>query len=115
MANAKVVLLRTIHGLFAAYFLICLGYVYYAAFTERFDLILIIALISLAGEAFLVFVVNGGDCPLIHVQRRIGDEKPFFELFLPPRLAKKAIPFFSVLALIGAALLVASFWISLQT
>jgi hypothetical protein len=102
-----VLVLRTVHGVVSLYFLTCLGYVYYAAFARQYDLLLIVALLSLAAEGFIVFVLNKGDCPLIHIQRKLGDDKPFFELFLPPRLAKLAIPFFATLAVFGALLLVA--------
>jgi len=89
--------LRIVHGLFAVYFIGCLGYLYYAAFAGRLDWLLILAIVSLAVEGFAVFILNGGDCPLIHIQRKIGDDKPFFELILPPKLAKRAIPIFAAL------------------
>jgi len=101
----QIYLLRTIHGLFALYFIVCVLYLFYAAVSARFDKFLVIALISLALEGFVVFILNKGDCPLIHVQRKIKDDVPFFELFLPKKLAKKAIPFFSTLTIIALMLL----------
>jgi hypothetical protein len=101
----KIYLLRVVHGVFALYFLACLGYLYYAAFSARFDLLLVAALVSLAIEGFVVFILNKGDCPLIYVQRKVGDDTPFFELFLPPRIAKLAIPFFGGLTWLAVALL----------
>jgi hypothetical protein len=65
-----------------------------------------IAISSLVLEGFLVFVLNGGDCPLIHVQRKLEDPVPFFRLFLPEYLAKKAVPFFSAITILGVILLV---------
>jgi hypothetical protein len=61
-----------------------------------------------AGVAMLLAQVIGlavgrGDCPLGPFQRRLGDPVPMFELVLPPRAAKAAIP---VLAVIGSAGLV---------
>src|SRR3954470_1887180 len=100
--------LRVIHGLFVLYFTACLMYMYYASLTSTFNLLLLISVVSLAIEGFIVFVINSGHCPLIHVQRRIGDETPFFELFLTPRLAKRAIPIFAVITWIGVALLIVS-------
>jgi hypothetical protein len=47
-------------------------------------------------------VVGRGDCPMGRVQERWGDPKPFFELFLPPRAAKAAVP---VLAMVASAAL----------
>jgi hypothetical protein len=86
----------------------CIVYLYVAAFVGRFDVWLVIALVSLAIEGFVVFVLNGGDCPLIHLQRKIGDEKPFFELFMPARVARRAIPVFAWLTWIALGLLMLS-------
>lgn len=52
-------------------------------------------------------LVGGGDCPMGRVQERWGDPKPFFELVLPPRAAKAAVPVLAVVAcsgLLGLAL-----------
>lgn len=96
----KILWLRIIHGLFALYFILCLVYLWYVAVTMQVhDGLFVISVLSLAIEGFLVFALNSGDCPLIHIQRRIGDDVPFFELFLPRRLAKAAIPVFAGLTL----------------
>jgi hypothetical protein len=52
-------------------------------------------------------VLGRGDCPFGPFQRQLGDPVPMFELALPPRAAKAAIPLLFVIALvgIGAALL----------
>jgi hypothetical protein len=104
--------LRAIHGLFALYFTTCLVYMYYASFTSRFDILLLIAVVSLAIEGIVVFILNGGHCPLIHIQRKIGDDTPFFELFLAPHLAKRAIPIFAIITWIGVATLIISLYLS---
>jgi hypothetical protein len=97
----KILWLRIIHGLFALYFTLCLAYLCYVAITKQVhDALFVISVLSLAVEGFLVFALNSGDCPLIHVQRRIGDDMPFFELFLPRKLAKAAIPIFAGLTMI---------------
>jgi hypothetical protein len=49
-------------------------------------------------------VVGRGRCPAGHLQAEWGDPVPFFELILPPRAAKAAVP---ILAVISAAALVA--------
>lgn len=107
--NTKILVLRTIHGLFALYFISCIFYIYYAAITREFGLLGLIAVLSLLLEGVSVFVLNHGDCPLIHLQRKIGDEKPFFELFLPKATAKKAVPFFLFLTFLGLLLLALRF------
>lgn len=99
--------LRILHGLASLYFLACLGYLYYAAITRHYDALLIIAILSLAAEGLAVFALNKGQCPLIHIQRKVGDDKPFFELFFPPRVAKLAIPVFAVLTLVAILILIA--------
>jgi hypothetical protein len=101
----KVFVLRVIHGVFALYFLVCLIYLYYGAIFSKLDILLLIAVMSLGIEGFIVFILNSGDCPLIHIQRRIGDNTPFFNLFFPVKLAKQAIPTFAKLTWIGVALL----------
>jgi hypothetical protein len=108
-----ILLLRIIHGLFALYFTLCLAYLYYVAITGIVnDTLFLIAIFSLAIEGLLVFVLNNGNCPLIHVQKRIGDDKPFFELLLPPKLAKQVIPMFAGFALLVILLLLLRFVIA---
>jgi hypothetical protein len=68
-----------------------------------------IAILSLAIEGVAVFAFNQGDCPLIHIQKRIGDSKPFFELLLPSRLAKQAIPVFALLTIIAILVILLRF------
>jgi hypothetical protein len=48
---------------------------------------------------------NGGNCPLGPFLAKLGDETPFFELFLPPPAAKLAIPILAGVSVLGAVLL----------
>jgi hypothetical protein len=105
MLSRRAVALRIIHGVLAVYFIACMLYLYYAAIYRRFDTLLAVSLISLAIEGFIVYGLNHGDCPLIHIQRRIGDEKPFFEIFLPPQLARLAFPIFTSIGVVALVLL----------
>lgn len=50
-------------------------------------------------------VLGRGDCPAGPLQRRLGDPVPMFELVLPPRAAKAAIPLLTVVAVAGIGLL----------
>jgi hypothetical protein len=59
----------------------------------------------LGGEGVALVVAKR--CPLEIFQRRAGDDMPMFELWFGPRLAPFAIPAFSSLALLGAALVFA--------
>jgi len=102
----KILLLRIIHSILTLYFTVCLAYIYYAVITEQYNSLLVVSIISLGIEGIMIFGLNKGDCPLIHVQNHIGDEKPFFELILPRRLAKAAIPiFFAIFTLVAVTLL----------
>lgn len=96
-----ILLLRIIHTLFALYFIFCVGYIYYAIFSLAITPVLTMAISSLLLEGFLVFIVNQGNCPLDHLQKKLDDPIPFFNLFLPNRWAKKAIPFFTILTAVG--------------
>jgi hypothetical protein len=65
-----------------------------------------------AGVAFLgvegaALIVGHGDCPVGPLQAEWGDPVPFFELVLPPRAAKAAVPALAIVSLAGiGALLV---------
>jgi hypothetical protein len=48
-------------------------------------------------------VVGRGNCPVGPLQAEWGDPVPFFELLLPPRAAKAAIPTLSIVAAAGLA------------
>jgi len=69
----------------------CLGYVWACAAARRRDpaLAASVGWLLLEGAAL---VVGRGNCPFGPVQRELGDPVPMFELLLPPRAAKAAIP-----------------------
>lgn len=60
------------------------------------------AWLLLEGAALLV---GRGDCPAGPFQRRLGDPVPMFELVLPARAAKAAIPALTVVSVAGIVLL----------
>ena len=68
-----------------------LGYVWICAVMRRRDRLsnASVAFLSIEG---LALVIGRGDCPLGPFQRKLGDPVPMFELVLPPRAAKAAIP-----------------------
>lgn len=51
-------------------------------------------------EGLIVFL-NQNNCPLGILHYKYGDDKSFFELFLPKKLAKNIIPLSAVLSIIG--------------
>ncbi len=101
-----VILIRAVHGLLSAFFLSCIAFVYYAAIADVDSPLAFAAAGALVLEGAVV-VLNGGDCPLGIVHRRYGDEKAFFELLLPPRAAKLAVPVLGAVTALGIALLFA--------
>lgn len=73
---------------------------WWCALTRRRDryLYTAIAFPSIEGAAL---VIGRGDCPFGPLQARLGDPVPLFELVLPPRAAKAAVPVLTV-ATLGA-------------
>ena len=95
--------LRKLHNAIGAGELVCLGYVWFCALARRRDVWLRASIAVLIGEGVALVVAKG--CPLGGFQRRVGDEVPMFELWFGPRMAPFAIPGFTAIALVGAALL----------
>jgi hypothetical protein len=78
------------------------GYVWWCALTRRRDRALALSAAALVTEG-AALVVGRGDCPFGPFQTRLGDPVPLFELILPPRAAKAAIPVLAVIATTGLA------------
>ena len=95
-------LFRIAHAAFGVINMAGLGYVWLAALARRRDRLLAasVALLSAEGTAL---VVGRGNCPFGPFQRSLGDPVPMFELVLPPRAAKAAIPVLTVVTLAGFA------------
>jgi hypothetical protein len=109
-SRRHVISLRIFHGILTIYFTLCLLYLYIVGLTGNVDRTLfIVAILSLAAEGIAVFAFNQGDCPLIHVQKKIGDNKPFFELLLPSKLARRAIPVFALLTIVSILIILIRF------
>lgn len=97
-------ILRGLHSAVGVGEILCLAYVWICGLARRRDRWLVTSL-GVLGVEGVALVVNRG-CPMGILQRRAGDEVPMFELWFGSRLAPLAIPTFSSLALLGAALLV---------
>ena len=95
---------RIAHVVFGAFNLAGLGYVWLSAIRRRRDRWLGMFVAVLCGEG-LALVVGRGNCPFGPFQRSLGDPVPMFELVLPPRAAKAAIPILTVVTLAGFAAL----------
>lgn len=95
---------RVVHTLIALVDLVGLGYVWTCAIVRRRDRLLRVSVAALLGEG-LALVAGRGNCPLGPLQRRLGDPVPLFELVLPPRAAKVAVPVLATISVAGLALL----------
>lgn len=82
---------RAAHGVIAVGFLLAIGHVWWCALTGRRGPWLRACVLALLGEGVLV-AANHGDCPLGPLQQRLDDPVPLFELILPPRAARLAVP-----------------------
>lgn len=102
----KAAALRLVHTAIAVAELGSLGYVWACALTGRRDRWLGICVAALAAEG-LALAAGRGSCPLGPLQRRLGDPVPLFELMLPPRAAKAAVPVLTGLAVAGVAVVAA--------
>jgi hypothetical protein len=82
---------RVFHTAWSVVGLASLGYIWACALMRRRDrrLWASVAFLSIEGVGL---IVGGGDCPMGPLQRQMGDPVPFFELVLPPRAAKAAVP-----------------------
>jgi len=79
-----------------------LSYIWLSAVRRRRDrwLAVSIGFLSIEGAGLLV---SGGDCPAGGLQREWGDPEPFFELLLPPRAARAAVPILAGASVLGVA------------
>ena len=95
---------RLLHASWSVAQLACLGYIWACALTGRRSPRLWASVAFLAAEG-AALVVGHGDCPVGPLQAEWGDPVPFFELVLPPRAAKAAVPVLAAVSLSGIAAL----------
>jgi hypothetical protein len=79
-----------------------LGYIWACAVTGRRDRPLWASVAFLVAEG-AALVVGRGNCPVGPLQAEWGDPVPFFELVLPPRAAKAAVPVLAVISVAAIA------------
>ena len=95
---------RAAHAAIAAGFLAAIGDVWASALTGRRGRELPVAVAALLTEGAVV-AANHGDCPLGPLQERLGDPVPLFELVLPPRAARLAVPALGAVTAAGLAVI----------
>ena len=89
-----------IHATWSMAGLATFGYVWVCAVTRRRDRGLVASVTFLSVEG-LALLVGRGNCPMGTLQAEWGDPVPFFELVLPPRAAKAAVPLLAGLTIAG--------------
>jgi hypothetical protein len=89
-----------VHAAWSVVGLATLGYIWWCALTRRRDpaLSASVGFLLIEGGAL---VVGRGDCPMGPLQAEWGDAVPFFELMLPPRAAKAAVPVLAAATVAG--------------
>ena len=97
---------RIFHAAWSVAGLASLGYIWLCAVRRRRDRYLWASIGFLSVEG-VGLAIGGGDCPMGPFQEHLGDPVPFFELVLPPRAARAAVPILTGVSVIGivAALL----------
>jgi len=93
---------RLLHAGWAGAQLACLGVIWARVIVRQRDPLLW-ASVAFVGAEGAALAVGRGDCPMGGVQEAWGDPVPFFELLLPPRAAKAAIPILAGVSLVGMA------------
>jgi hypothetical protein len=91
---------RVFHAAWSVAGLASLGYIWVCAARRRRNRLLgaSMAFLSIEGVGLMI---GGGDCPMGPFQEQLGDPVPFFELVLPPRAAKAAVPILAGASLAG--------------
>jgi hypothetical protein len=93
-------LFRIAHVVWGVFGMASLGYIWACALRRRRGPLLVASVAFLSAEG-VALVVGRGNCPFGPVQSRLGDPVPMFELVLPPRAAKAAIPVLTAVSLAG--------------
>ena len=93
---------RIAHAAWGIVALNALAYIWTCAVTRRRDRYLRASMAFLLVQG-LALSIGRGDCPCGPFQRELGDPVPMFELVLPPRAAKAAIPILFLVTVAGMA------------
>jgi hypothetical protein len=96
---------RIFHASWSVGQLGALGYIWGSAITRHRSPRLWGAVAFLLAEG-AALVVGRGNCPMGQLQAEWGDPVPFFELVLPPRAAKAAVPILAVVSVAAVAAVV---------
>ncbi len=101
--NFMIHVIRIIHCLFTLFFIFCIISIYYSEVTGRRGIFLYFSIGALVSEGIAIFFKK--ECPLRFLHRKYGDNKGFFDLFMPKKILPYIIPFFIVVTFTGIVLL----------
>jgi hypothetical protein len=96
---------RLVHASWSVAQLAGLAYIWVCALTGRRSRRLWGSIAFLVAEG-VALLAGRGNCPMGRLQADWGDPVPFFELVLPPRAAKAAVPLLAVVSIAGIAAVV---------
>lgn len=96
---------RVMHAAWSVAQLAGLAYIWRSAITRHRTPRLWVGVVFLLAEGAALFV-GRGSCPMGQLQSEWGDPVPFFELVLPKRAAKAAVPILAVVSIAGLGALV---------
>jgi hypothetical protein len=102
--GARATAWRVVHAAWSVAQLAGLGLIWHSAITRRRDR-RTAAAVAFLGIEGIGLAIGRGDCPAGRMQQQWGDPVPFFELVLPPRAARAAVPVLLVVSLLGLVLL----------
>ena len=91
---------RGTHAAWSVLQLAGLASIWWAAITRRRSG-RVWASVAFLGVEGAGLVIGRGNCPAGHLQAEWGDPVPFFELILPPRAAKAAVPILAAISIAG--------------
>jgi len=103
--SGMIFLIRIIHTIIFLLSLLCIAYVYYCGLRKQPDSIAYFASAVLVLQAILV-LINNRQCPLRVLHRKFGDEKGFFDLFIPKAVLPYVYPSLVVIGSLGIILLI---------
>ncbi len=101
-------LIKTLHTVIFLFMSACILYIWYAALTRTYDLLLVLALGALVLET-VVFLGNGRRCPLTEIAQQHGAERGhdwIADIFLPEWAAQAITPVCGGLMALGIIALV---------
>jgi hypothetical protein len=103
--KSRIFLIKLLHSIIFFFYIGCLGYIAYAAFTRRFDIWLALAIGAISVEGVVLWA-NGWHCPLTRLAQKYGDPNgSVTDIFLPPVLDRNAFRISLTLSVVEATFL----------